>query len=202
MTTNATFKEHRCDWSHQVSATWWSQRDQTLPLSAKGCGLRDYQISWWPCALHCHQYSITSSMEIWTGDLIMCSNVMLGRQNVDMFRTETQPLTHCTTWYPLMQWAISLHNRIRLLPHSKTIGPLCYQPTWLYIRVIVPCKLCIVSQAIPFAERKSLVMLQPSSCPHGRNLLWPIKSALFIDCICCHGVQLHHVFSGCQHLIT
>ena len=52
-------------------------------------------------------------------------------------------------------------------------------------------------------ERKGLVMLQPSSCPHGRNLMWPIRSVHFVDHIHCHGVQLrHNVFSGCQHLIA
>ena len=29
-----------------------------------------------------------------------------------------------------------------------------------------------------------LVMLQPSSCRHGRNLMWPIRSVLFIAHIC------------------
>ena len=43
-------------------------------------------------------------------------------------------------------------------------------------------------------ERNGLVMVQPSSCCHGRNLMWPIRSALFVDRIHCHGVQLHHVF--------
>ena len=52
-------------------------------------------------------------------------------------------------------------------------------------------------------ERKGLVTLQPSSCRHDRNLSGPIRSALFIDHIHCHGAQLrHNVFSGCQHLIT
>ena len=42
-----------------------------------------------------------------------------------------------------------------------------------------------------------------SSCCHDRNLMWPIRSTLFVDCIHCHGVQLrHNMFSGCQHLIT
>ena len=41
-------------------------------------------------------------------------------------------------------------------------------------------------------ERKGLVMLQPSSCCHSRNLMWPIRSMLFVDYICCHGVQLRH----------
>jgi len=36
----------------------------------------------------------------------------------------------------------------------------------------------VVLQATPFAERKGLVTLQPSSCPHGRNLMWPIGSVL------------------------
>ena len=30
-------------------------------------------------------------------------------------------------------------------------------------------------------ERKGLVTLQPSSCRHDRNLMWPIRSALFED---------------------
>ena len=48
-------------------------------------------------------------------------------------------------------------------------------------------------------ERKGLVTLQPSR----QDLRWPIRSALFVDRIRCHGVQLrHNVFSGCQHLIT
>jgi len=49
-------------------------------------------------------------------------------------------------------------------------------------------------------ERKGLVTLQPSSCPHGRNLIRPIRSALFVDRIRCHEVQLRrNVFSECQH---
>ena len=39
MTTDAIYEECGSDWSHQVSAvgtTRWLQRDQTLPLSAKG----------------------------------------------------------------------------------------------------------------------------------------------------------------------
>ena len=39
MTTDAIYEERGSDWSHQVSAvgtTQWLQRDQTLPLSAKG----------------------------------------------------------------------------------------------------------------------------------------------------------------------
>ena len=65
-------------------------------------------------------------------------------------------------------------------------------------------RIVIVSQATLFTEpRKGLVMLQPSNCHHDRNLSGPIRSAFFIDRICCHGVQLrHNVFSGCQRLIT
>ena len=64
-------------------------------------------------------------------------------------------------------------------------------------------RILIVLQTTPFAERKGLVTLQPSSCPHGRNLMWPIRSALFILHIRCHGEQLcHNLFSGCQHLIN
>ena len=52
-------------------------------------------------------------------------------------------------------------------------------------------------------ERKGLVMLQPWSCPHSGKLVQQIRSALFVDSICCYGVQLcHNVFSRCQHLIT
>ena len=39
MTMDAIYKERGSHWSHQVSAvatTRWLQRDQTLPLSAKG----------------------------------------------------------------------------------------------------------------------------------------------------------------------
>ena len=57
----------------------------------------------------------------------------------------------------------------------------------------------LVSQATPFAERKGLVTLQPLSCHHGRNMMWPIRSALFVACIQYHGVQLrHNVHSGCH----
>ena len=49
----------------------------------------------------------------------------------------------------------------------------------------------LVSQATPFAaQRKGLVKLQPSSCCHRRNLMWPIRSALFVDCIRCHEVAI------------
>ena len=41
----------------------------------------------------------------------------------------------------------------------------------------------LVSQA-PFAERKGVVTLQHSSCHHDRTLMWPIRSVLFIACIC------------------
>ena len=50
--------------------------------------------------------------------------------------------------------------------------------------------------------REGLVTLQLLSCCHGRNLMWLIRTALFVDRIHCHGVQLHHVFTRCQHLIT
>jgi len=39
MTTDAIYEECRSDWSQQdlvVGTTQWLQRDQTLPLSAKG----------------------------------------------------------------------------------------------------------------------------------------------------------------------
>ena len=39
MTMDVIYEEHGSDWSHQVSAlatTQWLQRDQTLPLFAKG----------------------------------------------------------------------------------------------------------------------------------------------------------------------
>ena len=39
MTSDAIYKEHRSDWSHQVSVvvtTRWLQHDQILLLSAKG----------------------------------------------------------------------------------------------------------------------------------------------------------------------
>ena len=39
MTPDVSYEERGSDWSHQVSAvgtTRWLQRDQTLPLSAKG----------------------------------------------------------------------------------------------------------------------------------------------------------------------
>ena len=49
----------------------------------------------------------------------------------------------------------------------------------------------LVSQPTLFAERKGLVMLQPSSCRHDRNF---IRSTLFVDHIRCQ------MFSGCQHL--
>ena len=31
--------------------------------------------------------------------------------------------------------------------------------------------------------------------------MWPIRSTLFVDHICCHGVQICHMFSGSQHFI-
>ena len=37
---------------------------------------------------------------------------------------------------------------------------------------------------------------------HGRNLMWPIRSTLFVNRIRRHGIQLCHVFSGSQHFIT
>ena len=61
--------------------------------------------------------------------------------------------------------------------------------------VCIRCS-CMLN-ATPFTERgKGLVTLQPSSCRHSRNLMWPIRSMLFVDHIHCHGVQLRHcVFS-------
>ena len=48
MTTDAIYEERGSDWSQQVSVvatTRWLQRDQTLPLSAKGvaCETRSYR---------------------------------------------------------------------------------------------------------------------------------------------------------------
>ena len=48
MTTDAIYKERGSDWSHQVfvvGTTWWLQRDQTLPLSAKGVACETNLIS-------------------------------------------------------------------------------------------------------------------------------------------------------------
>ena len=51
-------------------------------------------------------------------------------------------------------------------------------------------------------ERKGLGMLQPLICRHNRNLLWPMRSSLLVDCIRYQGVALcQSVFSKCQHLI-
>ena len=70
-------------------------------------------------------------------------------------------------------------------------------------REVLPVSLLNLASHTFRRERKGLVTLQPSSCRHDRNLSGPIRSALFVDRICCHGVQLrHNVFSGCQHLIT
>ena len=48
MTTFALYEEHGSDWSHQVFAvatkSKWLQRDQTLPLSAKGVACKTRQI--------------------------------------------------------------------------------------------------------------------------------------------------------------
>ena len=49
MTTDAIYQERGPDWSRQVSVvatTRWLQRDQTLPLSCEGCGLRDKVRAW------------------------------------------------------------------------------------------------------------------------------------------------------------
>ena len=44
-------------------------------------------------------------------------------------------------------------------------------------------------------ERKGLVVLQPLSCCHGRNLMWQIRSVLIIHRIRCHrvAIMLQHV---------
>ena len=47
MTTDAIYEQRRSDWSHQISAVWttqWLQRDQTLPLSAKGVACETKQL--------------------------------------------------------------------------------------------------------------------------------------------------------------
>jgi len=46
MTMDASYEERGSDWSHKVSAvgtTQWLQRDQTLPLSAKGVACKTRQ---------------------------------------------------------------------------------------------------------------------------------------------------------------
>ena len=61
MTTDAIYKEHGSDWSHQVSVvatTRWLQRDQTLPLSAKGVACKTNEE-------HC--YSSTCSFNLRVG---------------------------------------------------------------------------------------------------------------------------------------
>ena len=53
-----------------------------------------------------------------------------------------------------------------------------------------------VAQATPFGSDHPLhtlcrvVMLRTSSCHHGRNFLWPMRSMLFEDCIHGHGVTV------------
>ena len=38
----------------------------------------------------------------------------------------------------------------------------------------------LVSQATPFTERNGLVILRPLSCLQGRNMMWLIRSVLFV----------------------
>jgi len=89
------------------------------------------------------------------------------------------------------------HNLYAQFFFFKKVGLACETRTLTYDN-----HSSLVSQATPFEERKGLVMLQPSSCRHGRNLMWPIRSVLFIAHICHHGVQLcHNLLSGRQRLI-
>ena len=46
--------------------------------------------------------------------------------------------------------------------------------------------LCSLASHTLRREGKGLVTLQPSSCRHDRNLMWPIRSAFFVDRIHCH----------------
>ena len=52
------------------------------------------------------------------------------------------------------------------------------------------CYACSLTSYTLWRERKGLVTLQPSSWHHSRNLLWPMRSVLFIDCIRYHGVAI------------
>ena len=67
-TTDVIYEERRSDWSCQVSVmatTRWLQRDQTLPLSAKGvaCETMDWTggLDWWTGPVHW-----TGGLDWWT----------------------------------------------------------------------------------------------------------------------------------------
>ena len=55
-----------------------------------------------------------------------------------------------------------------------------WQQTWEFMLAGNSISLSLTSHTIR-RERKGLVTLQPLSCYHGRNLMWPIRSAFFVD---------------------
>ena len=56
----------------------------------------------------------------WEVSCVVAVKSCTREQLVYIFRTVAQPLTHCATRYPVVQWVSSLHNQIRVLPHKTT----------------------------------------------------------------------------------
>ena len=65
--------------------------------------------------------------------------------------------------------------QVPLCSQYRTYSP-CSQSSFLSLEV------SLASHTLR-RERKGLITRQPSSCTHGRNLMWPIRSVLFVDCI-------------------
>ena len=172
-----------------------------------------------PCRRHCLQpttfFSAGAKNTVWERDFFV----------VSQYGNRTMGVGQSPRWVEIvtrtlrLSWgSLALVRIMRGELNLLMIHYICHELARTFVRYLCPC---VVSQAtgrrlhatffeeVSLAshtlrrERKGLVMLQPSSCPHSRNLMWPIRSVLFVAHIRCCGVQLrHNVFSRCQYLIT
>ena len=160
----------------------WSLRSAKWAMAPK-LNLPQYLASWgsnytWIC--------LTNSLQI----LSICE-IMPWQELINHFTVlRSSSLWSCEIMYHALPTFLHLHHvwTIAIL-FSKCIALLfpnkkACQGVVTRNHTFTSPSQTVVSQATPFAQKKGLVMLQPSSCPHGRNLMWPIWSALFVDRIC------------------
>ena len=151
----------------------WSQLATRWTSGSTSHGIERYSRGWRPL-LESSSLGMRAShyMYVWTFGWL-CNKIII--TIVPNYTGKISLI--CSRWYCHLCWTLITTRMGNKFVIFSGIA-LCYGDN-------------LVSQATPFAaQRKGLVKLQPSSCCHRRNLMWPIRSALFVDCIRCHGVAI------------
>ena len=123
---------------------------------------------------------------------ISASTVIISLQGTISFKAHTVYLIHqanhsVSDYF----WTITSQNILIWSSESSLIIIRSYE---LVLIVVATPRASLTSHTLHREEGCGTLQL---SCNHGRNLMWPIRYVLFIDCIRGHWVAIRHVFSRC-----